>query len=87
MGREPELASGRPSACQAAHGPSGFGRAPGVIHRPDKWVRGRSCDLPLPVVATRLIPRIYRRADFPHRATPWKSLREENEGYPKGQGR
>ena len=27
----------------------------------------------LPVVATGLIPRIYRRAAFPHRATP-KSL-------------
>ena len=30
----------------------------------------------LPVVATGLIPRIYRRAAFPHRATP-KSLPRE----------
>jgi hypothetical protein len=37
---------------------------------PDQWVREWPEGHPLPVVAMGLIPHIYRRAYFSHRATP-----------------
>jgi hypothetical protein len=64
----------------ATHGAIRTAHAVRALGRPDtperqrdgcEWVRERKAFLSLPVVARGLIPPIYRRAPFGHRATPW----------------